>query len=135
VVAVSFQLLKDYMTGMIALVQQFVSPIVPSDAKKAILQINDVGARAIQKILENFDEPEQETAVVDMRKFLDVEKCVQNSVDIIQQQQQMAMQQEQQAKEQLAMMGIEPPPEEGQSQPQDSEEFSVTMKPQEQQGE
>jgi hypothetical protein len=31
------------------------------------------------------------------------------------------------AKEQLAMMGIEPPPEQGQSQPQDSEEFSVKI--------
>jgi hypothetical protein len=125
-----YQLLKDYLTGMLAILQQFTSPQVPSDAKKFMLQINDVGARAIKKILENFDEPEQETAVVDIRKTVDVEKCMQNSIDIIQAAQQQAMQQEQQAKEQLAMMGISPPPEQGQAQPQDSEEFSVTMKPQ-----
>jgi hypothetical protein len=109
--------------------------MVPSDAKKFMLQINDIGARAIGKVLENFEEAEPESAVVDIRKSVNVEQCIQNSVDIIQQQQQMAMQQEQQAKEQLAMMGIEAPPEEGQAQPQDSEEFSVTMKPQEQKSE
>jgi len=38
-----YQLLKDYMTGMLAIVQQFTSPMVPSDAKKFMLQINDVG--------------------------------------------------------------------------------------------
>jgi len=85
----------------------------------------------LTKILSNFDETEPDSAIVDMTKFMDVNKCIQNSVDIIQQQQAQAAQQEQMAKEQLAMAGIEPPPEEGQqTQPQDSEEFSVTMKPQ-----
>jgi hypothetical protein len=125
-----YQLLKDYSTGMMALLQQFTSPMVPSDAKRFILQINDIGARALGKVLENFDETEPDSAVVDIRKIkgLDVEKNIMNSVDIIQQQQQMAMKQEQEAKDALAMAGIAPPDEGGQAQPQDSQEFSVSMK-------
>jgi hypothetical protein len=104
--------------------------MVPSDAKRFILQINDIGARALGKVLENFDETEPDSAVVDIRKIkgLDVEKNIMNSVDIIQQQQQMAMKQEQEAKDALAMAGIAPPDEGGQAQPQDSQEFSVSMK-------
>ena len=122
-----YQLLKDYLTGMLALLQQFTSPMVPSDAKKFILQINDIGTRALGKVLSNFDEQEPDTAIVDIRKSVDVNKCIQNSVDLIQAAQAQAQQQEQEAKDLLAQNGIMPPTEEGASQPEESQEFSVKV--------
>jgi hypothetical protein len=73
--------------------------------------VNDVGSRAITKVLENFEDTEPESTVVDMRKSIDVEKCIQNSIDIQMQMQQQAMAEEEQAKAMLAEQGIMPPEE------------------------
>lgn len=106
-----YQLLKDYLTGMMGMVQLMVNPQVPSDAKKFTMQVNDVGARAITKVLENFEDTEPESTVVDIRQSVDVEKCIQNSIDIQMQMQQQAMAEEEQAKAMLAEQGIFPPEE------------------------
>jgi len=95
-----YQLLKDYSTGAVGAVQMMVSPQVPSDAKKYLLQINDVMSRGLKKILENFDNPELETASLDMRQSMDVNKCIMQSADIIAQQQQQAQAQQAQAEQQ-----------------------------------
>jgi hypothetical protein len=128
-----YQLLKDYLTGMMGMVQLMVNPQIPSDAKKFTMQVNDVGSRAITKVLENFEDTEPESTVVDMRKSIDVEKCIQNSIDIQMQMQQQAMAEEEQAKAMLAEQGIMPPEEMagemgGQEQGQPGQEQAPQMK-------
>lgn len=97
-----YQLLSDYSTKMAGMVQMLVSPAVPSDMKKFIVQTNDIGARAVAKVLENFEGGEPESYVVDIRKVIDVDKAIMNSVDIIQQ-----IQAQQQAQQAQAMAGQE----------------------------
>jgi hypothetical protein len=124
-----YQLLSDYLTKVMGMVQIMVNPMAPSDAKKFVAQANDVGARAMAKILEDFEDTESESMDVDMRKSVDVEKCIQASPDVIQQAiqqtiQGMAQQADQQAMAQEQMGGPQmggqmggppmggPPPEE-----------------------
>lgn len=87
-----YQALSDYMTKSAGMAQAMASPQVPSQFKLFLLQSNDIGARAMARFLSNFEDPEPETAVVDIRKCMDVQACIQNSIDII--QQQMAAQQQ-----------------------------------------
>ena len=87
-----YQLLSDYMTKMAGMAQMLTSPQVPSDFKKFIMLANDVSSRAITKVLENFEDTEPDSTVVDIRKVVDVEKCIAQSADIIAQQQAAAQQ-------------------------------------------
>jgi hypothetical protein len=90
VMLMQYQLVKDYATGAMGGVQFLTSPQVPSEAKKYILQINDISARLLTRIMENFEDTEPDSMVFDIRKSVDVEKCIAQSVDIIAQQQQMS---------------------------------------------
>ena len=108
-----YQLLKDYFTGALGAAQLLVNPQAPSDIKKYVVQINDVSSRALTKVLSNFDDVEPESAVVDMRKSMNVEACIQNSIDIIMAQQQAEMALQQQAQGMLAEQGIMPPEQPG----------------------
>jgi hypothetical protein len=95
-----YQLLSDYMTKMAGMAQMLSSPQVPSDFKKFIMQANDVSSRAIAKVLENFEDTEPDSTVVDISKSMDVNKCIAQSADIIAQQQAAQQQAEQQAGQQ-----------------------------------
>lgn len=82
-----YQLLSDYLTKNAGMAQMLTSPGVPSEFKKYLLQADLVGSRAVEKVLENFDDQEKQSQVVSMAKVMDVQKCVMNSVDLIQAQQ------------------------------------------------
>jgi hypothetical protein len=94
--------------------QMLSSPQVPSDFKKFIMQANDVSSRAIAKVLENFEDTEPDSTVVDISKSMDVNKCIAQSADIIAQQQQAQQQAEQQAGQQAGgpPTGMPPGPQE-----------------------
>jgi len=85
-----YQLLSDYMTKMAGMVQMLTSPQVPSEFKKFLALANDVSSRAVEKVMSNFEDTEPESTVVDIRKVVDVEKCIMMSADLIAQQQAMA---------------------------------------------
>ena len=87
-----YQLLTDFSTKMAGMAQLLVNPQVPSDLKKFVLQVNDIGVRAMQRILANFDESEPNASIPDMKKVMDTEKCVGQSIDLIQQAQMMQQQ-------------------------------------------
>jgi len=92
VMLMQYQLVKDYLTGAMGGVQVLTNPQAPSDAKKYIVQANDISSRLLNRIMENFESTEPDSMNVDMRVSVDVEKCIQNSVDIIMAQQQAQQQ-------------------------------------------
>ena len=126
VMLMQYQLVKDYLTGAMGAVQVLTSPMAPSDAKKYIVQANDISSRLLNRIMENFESTEPDSMNVDIRKSIDVEKCIQNSVDIIQaaQQAEMAAQgaAKQEADQMIMAQGGMPPEmggeEQGGGQPQ-----------------
>jgi len=88
-----YQLLSDYMTKMAGMVQMLTSTQVPSEFKKFLALANDVSSRAVAKVMSNFEDTEPESTIVDIRKVVDVEKCIMMSADIIMQMQAQAGQQ------------------------------------------
>jgi hypothetical protein len=114
VMLMQYQLVKDYLTGAMGGVQVLTSPMAPSDAKRYIVQANDISSRLLNRIMENFESTEPDSMNVDMRVSVDVEKCIQNSVDIIQaaqQKQEQAMGAAKQEADQLIMEQGGMPPE------------------------
>jgi hypothetical protein len=57
--------------------------MVPSEFKKFILDVNDKGARAVERIMSNFDEIEAGSTTINMRDSMDVQKCVMMSADLV----------------------------------------------------
>ena len=124
-----YQLVKDYLTGAMGGVQVLTNPQAPSDAKKYIVQANDISSRLLNRIMENFESTEPDSMNVDMRVSVDVEKCISNSIDIImaqQQAQEQAMMAAKSEADQMIMSQGGMPPEmggegqEGGGQPQES---------------
>ena len=116
VMLMQYQLVKDYLTGAMGGVQVLTSPMAPSDAKRYIVQANDISSRLLNRIMENFESTEPDSMNVDMRVSVDVEKCIQNSVDIIQAQQaaqEQAMGAAKQEADQLIMEQGGMPPDMG----------------------
>jgi len=81
-----YQLISDFATKMAGMAQALASPMVPSEFKKFILSVNDKGARAVERVLTNFDEIEAGSTTINMRESMDVNKCVMMSADIMAQQ-------------------------------------------------
>jgi hypothetical protein len=77
-----YQLITDYATKVAGMAQILVNPSVPSEFKKFLLDVNDKGARAVEKVLSNFDELEAGLNTINMRTSMDVNKCVAQSVDL-----------------------------------------------------
>lgn len=85
-----YQILSDYMTKMAGMVQVFVDPAQNSEMKKFILEVNNIGSKILNAVMEDFDERSPEAIVPDMNKVLDVQKDIMMSADIqamLQQQQ------------------------------------------------
>ena len=78
-----YQLLTDYATKMAGMAQILVNPGIPSNMKKFVLDVNDKGARALERVLSNFDEVEAGQSTIDMRDSMNVEQCVMQSVDLM----------------------------------------------------
>ena len=78
-----YQLISDFATKMAGMAQALTSPMVPSEFKKFILDVNDKGSRAVERVMSNFDEIEAGQMTVDMRQSMDIEKCLVQSVDLM----------------------------------------------------
>lgn len=112
-----WQLLREHLTGNMALAQIIGNPQIPSDVKKYAVQINDVGSRILAQVLENFEDTEPQSTNVDMRQSMDVEKCVSASPDIMQLAMQQAMQAVEMAEQAAAQETGQPPGQQGAQPP------------------
>lgn len=81
-----YQILSDYMTKLATMVEAFTNEQVPSDMKKFILSVNDMGVKILNDVMEDFDERSPEQVVPDLRNVMDVEKNIMQSVDLMPQQ-------------------------------------------------
>lgn len=84
-----YQILSDYMTKMGGMVEAFTNPMVNSEFKKFILEVNNIGSTVLNAVMEDFDERSPQAIVPDMNKILDVQKNMMMSQDI-----QMMLQQQ-----------------------------------------
>jgi hypothetical protein len=78
-----YQLISDFATKVGGMAQLLANPQVPSEFKKFILYVNDIGSRAVERVMSNFDETEAGQSTIDMKKGMDVQKCVAMSVDLM----------------------------------------------------
>jgi hypothetical protein len=95
-----FQLVKSYSDSTMALAQALTTPNVPSEFKKYIIASFDVWNRLMRGVLENFDEKDPAKQIVDIKKSMDLNKCVMQSADLLQEAQAAQMQAQQQAQQQ-----------------------------------
>jgi len=65
-----FTLLGDYMTKMASMAQAFTSPEVPVAFKQIILDGNDISARILRMILDDFDIKNIDELILDFRESL-----------------------------------------------------------------
>lgn len=78
-----YQILSDYMTKLATMVEAFTNKDVPSDMKKFILSVNDMGVKILNDVMEDFDERSPEEVVPNLRNVMDVEKNIMQSVDLM----------------------------------------------------
>lgn len=104
VMLMQYQLVKDYLTGAMGGVQVLTNPQAPSDAKKYIVQANDISSRLLNRIMENFESTEPDSMNVDIRKSVNVGACIENSIDIQMAKQAEAQQEMMAAKQQADAM-------------------------------
>lgn len=77
-----YQLLSDFMTKQGGMAQAIVSPQIPSDFKKVLLEANAIGVNLLKRIMEDFDMKDSETLVLDIAKAIDVQKAISTSLDL-----------------------------------------------------
>jgi hypothetical protein len=104
-----YQLFKDYITGMVGLAQQATNPMAPSDFKTILFKLSEIGSKMFVRVMENFEEVEPSTLNVDINKFVDANKLIQNSPDLKQLPPPGGMPGVPGAPPQGAMMGGPPP--------------------------
>jgi len=97
-----WQLLREQLTGNMALAQIIANPKIPSDAKKYAVQVNDVGSRILAQVLENFEDTEPQSTNVDLKQSMDVQKCISASPDVMKLAVDQAMQAIEMADQQAA---------------------------------
>jgi len=78
-----YQLISDFATKQAGMAQILVNPMVPSDMKAYVLQVNKIGSRAFNRIFSNFDEIEAGEADLDLSKSMNVQKCISMSADLM----------------------------------------------------
>jgi hypothetical protein len=83
VALMQYQLITDYATKLAGMAQLISNPGVPSNMKTFALDVNDKGARLLERIMSNFDEVEEGLTTIDLRQSMDVQKCVMQSADLM----------------------------------------------------
>jgi hypothetical protein len=95
-----YQILKDYMTGIVGMGQFITNQMVPSDFKKLLIKANEVSAKMLTRVFDDFDVRDAEDLVLDISEIIDIQKALAQSIDMIPPEQKakmMAAQQAQQA--------------------------------------
>ena len=81
---VKYQMLSDYMTKLAGMVQALTDPSITSDFKKFLVEVVGIGNRAINDVMESFDERAPEEVVPNLDKIMDVNALIARSVDLMQ---------------------------------------------------
>jgi len=112
-----YQLISDYMTKIGGMAQVLTSPKAPSQFKALLIEASRISAKVLTRIIDDYATvPDAEAVVLDPLKVLDIEKCLMESADIIQEQQQQQQQQQAAQKQPQAPQQMGPPPQ-GSGQP------------------
>jgi len=94
-----YQILKDYMTGITGMGQFITNQMVPSDFKKLLIKANEVSAKMLTRVFDDFDVRDAEDLILDISEIIDIEKALKMSIDMIPPEQRAKMMQAQQAKQ------------------------------------
>jgi hypothetical protein len=86
-----YQLITEYMTSMAQMAQALSSQETPSEFKKFILSVVGPADATFKRILQNFDETDQDQLIPPITQTMDTGKCMAESADLIQERQQQEM--------------------------------------------
>jgi len=93
-----YMILKDYMTGIMGMGQFITNQMVPSDFKKLLIKANEISAKILTRVLDD-DVRDADDLVLDISKIIDIQKAIQQSIDMIPPEQRAKIMQAQQAKQ------------------------------------
>lgn len=94
-----YQILKDYMTGIVGMGQFLTNQMVPSEFKKLLIAANGVSAKMLIRVFDDFDVRDADDLVLDISKIIDIQKMLQQSIDMIPPEQKAKMMAAQQAQQ------------------------------------
>jgi hypothetical protein len=97
-----YQILKDYMTGIAGMGQFITNQMVPSDFKRLLIKANEISAKMLTRVFDDFDVRDADDLVLDIAEIIDIQKALAQSIDMIPEEQRKKMmmaQQQQQAQE------------------------------------
>jgi hypothetical protein len=77
-----FMMVRQFNTDMFGLAQLLSNPQVPSEVKKVAVDVDRIGVLALKNILLDYDIANAEEFVLDLSKIMDMNKDIQNSVDL-----------------------------------------------------
>ena len=95
-----YQILKDYMTGIAGMGQFITNQMVPSDFKRLLIKANEISAKMLTRVFDDFDVRDADDLVLDIAEIIDIQKALAQSIDMIPEEQRKKMmmaQQQQQA--------------------------------------
>jgi len=77
-----YMILKDYMTGIVGMGQFITNQMVPSDFKKLLIKANEISAKILTRVLDD-DVRDADDLVLDIKKIINIEKALMQSIDMI----------------------------------------------------
>ena len=95
-----YQILKDYMTGIVGMGQFITNEMVPSSFKMLLVKANEVSAKMLTRVFDDFDVRDAEDLVLDISEIIDIQKALKQSIDMIPPEQKAKMMAQQQAQAQ-----------------------------------
>jgi len=75
-----YMILKDYLTGIAGMGQFITNQMVPSDFKKILIVANSISAKMLTRVLDD-DVRDADDLVLDIKKIIDVQKALAQSID------------------------------------------------------
>ena len=91
-----YQILKDYMTGIAGMGQFITNQMVPSDFKKLLIKANEISAKMLIRVFDDFDVRDADDLVLNIAKIIDIQKALAQSIDMISPEERAKMMQAQQ---------------------------------------
>ena len=91
-----YQILKDYMTGIVGMGQFITNEMVPSSFKQLLIKANEISAKMLTRVFDDFDVRDADDLVLDIAEIIDVQKALQQSIDLIPPEQKAKIMQAQQ---------------------------------------
>jgi len=94
-----YQILKDYMTGIAGMGQFITNQMVPSDFKKLLIKANEISAKMLTRVFDDFDVRDADDLILDIAEIIDIQKALSQSIDMLPPEQKQKLMMAQQAKQ------------------------------------